>query len=138
MAEMQQKLQLLTLTYRQTMLQKCGYNWTVELLSRATLTQLKCLAARKMEFPDFDSTNYVANVQTLRYEFTSRFPEFRQDEIKVKSFAHLFDLAVEDSSGDCQMELIQLQAGEILRIAWWTSTNSMIVECYSICPVMQE
>ena len=44
-------------------------------------------------------------------EFTNRFPDFRQNEIKLKLFAQPFDLAVEDSPDDCQMELIELQAG---------------------------
>ena len=78
-------------------------------LGRATLTHLTCLAAMKMEFPDLDSTSYVASVQKLRYEFTCRFPEIRRDEIKVQLFAHPFHLAVEDSPDDCQMEIIELQ-----------------------------
>ena len=69
-----------------------------------------CFAARKMEFPDIDSTNYAASVQKLCDEFKSRFPEFRRDEIKLKLFAHPFNLAVEDSSDDCQTELIEQQA----------------------------
>ena len=69
-----------------------------------------CFAARKMEFPDIDSTNYAASAQKLHNEFTSRFPEFRRDEIKLKLFAHPFNLGVEDSSDDCQKELIELQA----------------------------
>ena len=48
-------------------------------LGRDTLTHFTCLAARKIEFPDLDSTNYAASVQKLRDEFTSRFPEFRRD-----------------------------------------------------------
>ena len=32
------------------------------------------------------------------------------DEIKAKLFAHPFDLAVEDSPDDCQMEPTELQA----------------------------
>ena len=63
-----------------------------------------------MELPDLDSTNYAASVQKLCDEFTSRFPEFRRDEIKVGLSAHHFDLAVEDSPDDSQMELIELQA----------------------------
>ena len=79
-------------------------------MGRATLTHFTCLAARKMEFPDLDSTNYAASVQKLCDEFTSRFPELRRYEIKVKLFAHHFDMSVEDSPDDCQMELIELQA----------------------------
>ena len=63
-----------------------------------------------MELPDLDSTNYAVCVQKLHDEFTSRLPEFRRDEIKVKLFAHPFDLTVEDSPDDCQMELFELQA----------------------------
>ena len=37
------------------------------------------------------------------------FPEFRPDEIKQKLFAHPFDLAVEDSPDNCQLEIIDLQ-----------------------------
>ena len=51
-------------------------------------------------------SNWCSCVQKLRDEFTSRFPEFRRHEIKVNLFAHPFDLAVEDSPDDCQMELI--------------------------------
>ena len=80
-------------------------------LSRATLTHFTCLATRKLEFPDLDCTNYEASVQKLRAEFTNRFPDFRQNEIKLKLFAQPFDLAVEDSPDDCQMELIELQDG---------------------------
>ena len=59
-----------------------------------------------MEFHYLDSTNNAASVRKLRNEFTSRFPEFRRDEIKAKLFAHPFDFAVEESPDDCQMELI--------------------------------
>ena len=79
-------------------------------LSRAMLTHFMYLAARKIEFPYLDSTNYSASAQRLRDEFESRLPEFRRDEIKVKLFAHPFHLAVEDSPDDCQMELFELQA----------------------------
>ena len=71
---------------------------------------LTCLSARKMEFPDLDLTCYAASVQKLCDEFTSSFPEYRRDDIKVKLFAHPFDLAVEDCPDDCQMKLIELQA----------------------------
>ena len=63
-----------------------------------------------MEFHDLYSTNYTTSVQKVRDEFTSRFAEFRRDEIKVRLFAHPFDLALEDSNDDCQMALIALQA----------------------------
>ena len=63
-----------------------------------------------MEFPDHDSTNYAASAQKPCHEFTSRFPYKGRDEIKVKLFARPFDLAVENSPDDCQMELIELQA----------------------------
>ena len=92
----------------------CAFERKIELLQvqmcRATLTHFTCLAARKMEFPDLDSTNNAASAQKLHDEFTSRFPEFRRDEIKVKLFAYPFDLAVDDSRHGCQMELIELQA----------------------------
>ena len=112
-------------------------------LGRVTLTHFMCLAARMMEFPDLDSMDYAASVQKLRDEFTSIMPEFRQDENKVNLSAHPFDLAVEDSPDNCQMELIELQAyidtrGDILRIVWWIFTISMCVECFPICPAMQE
>ena len=61
-----------------------------------------------MEFPDVDSTNYAACVLKLRVDFTIRFTQFRQDEIKVKLSAHPFYLAVKDSPDDCQMELVAL------------------------------
>ena len=92
----------------------CAFDKKLELfqvpLGRASLTHFACLAARVMEFPDLDSTNYAASVQKLRDEFISRFPEYTRDGIKVKLFAHPFDLAVEDSPDDFQMELIELQA----------------------------
>ena len=106
-------------------------------MSRVTLTLLTCLAVGKMEFPDLDSTKYSESVQKLCDEFTSIMPEFRQDENKAKLSAHPFDLAVEDSPDDCQMELIDLQAyidtrGDIQKILWWTFTNSMFVESFPI------
>ena len=59
-------------------------NGTVQVpFGRATLANFACLAARKMEFPDLESTNYEASIQKLRNEFTSRFPEFRRDQSKV-------------------------------------------------------
>ena len=79
-------------------------------VGRAMLTQFPCLAVRKMELPYLDSTNNAASVRKLRNEFTSMFPEFRRDEIKVKLFAYPFDLTAEDSPDNCQMELIELQA----------------------------
>ena len=39
-------------------------------LGRATLIHFTCLAVRKMEFPDLDSTNYAASVQKLCNELT--------------------------------------------------------------------
>ena len=48
--------------------------------------------------------------QRFHNEFTNRLTEFRRDETKAKLFAHPFDLAVEDSPDNCQMELIELQA----------------------------
>ena len=88
----------------------CTFEKKLELfqvqLGRATLTNFTYLAARRMEFPDLDSTNYVESAQKLHDDFTSRFPEFRHDEMKVNLLTHPFDLAVEDSPDDCQMELI--------------------------------
>ena len=93
-------------------------------LGRAMLTNFTCPAARKMELPDLDFTNNAASVQKLRNEFTIRFPEFRRDEIKVKLFVHSFDLAVEDSPGDCQLELIELQADMVTKRGY--SENSLV------------
>ena len=51
-------------------------------------------------------------------------------------------MAVEDSPDDCQMKLIDLLTwtprGVILKIAWWTFTNSMFADGFPICLVMQE
>ena len=106
------------------------------------LTNFTCLAARKMEHPDLDSTNHAANVQKLHNELTTRFPEFRRDEIKVKVLAYPFYMAVEDSTDDCQMELIELQTErnqlDILKIAWWPFTNSVCVESFPIRILMIE
>ena len=112
-------------------------------LGRTTLTHFTCLVARKMELPDLESTNYAASAQKLRDEFTSRFPEFRRDAIKVKLFAHPFDLAVEDSPDDCQLELIQLQTDMdtnrcFLKIVWWNFASSMFAESFQIFSVMHE
>ena len=79
-------------------------------LSRATLTHFTYLASKKMQFPDLDSTKYAASVLKLRDDFTSRFPEFRGDDINVKLSPHPIYLVVEDSPDNCQMELIELQA----------------------------
>ena len=62
-------------------------------LGRATLIHFTCLAARKMEFPDLDSTNYAASAQKLRDEFISRSPRFMRDEIEARMLTHPFDLA---------------------------------------------
>ena len=94
------------------------------------LTHFTCLAARKMEFPDLDSTNYAASVQKLRGEFTSWRPEHRRDEIKVKLFAHPFYLAVEDSPDDCQMDLNELQGDMDTKRGY--SENSL-VDFYKFC-----
>ena len=92
----------------------CAFEKKLELfqvqLRRATLTHFMCLASRKLEFPDLDCTKYGASVQKLYDEFANRFSYFRQNKIKLKLFAQPFDLAVEDSPEDCQMELIELQA----------------------------
>ena len=65
----------------------CAFEKKLELfqvqLGRATLAHFTCLAVRKMEFLDLDSINYAASVKKLRDELTSRFPEYRRDEIKV-------------------------------------------------------
>ena len=92
----------------------CGFEKKLELfqvqLSRATLTHFICLATTKLEFPDLDGSKYGASVKKLHGEFANRFPDSRQNKIKLKLFAQPFDLAVEDSPEDCQMELIRLQA----------------------------
>ena len=63
-----------------------------------------------MTFPFLHSNNHAASFQKLCSELTSRCPEFRRDEIKVKLSAHPFDLAVEDSPDECQMGLIEKKA----------------------------
>ena len=83
-----------------------------------------------MEFPDLYSTNYSASVQKLRNKFTIRLPEYRRDEIKVRLFAHPFDLAVEGSPDDCQIELIELQADMDTKRGY--SENSL-VDLYKLC-----
>ena len=92
----------------------CTFEKKLELfqvqLSRATLIHFMCLTTMKLEFPDLDCNKYGASVQKLCDEFANRFPDFRQNKIKLKLFAQPFDLAVEDSPEDCQMELIELQA----------------------------
>ena len=92
----------------------CAFEKKLELfqiqLSRAILTRFLCLATRKREFPDLDCAKYGARVQKLRGEFANRFSDFRQNQIKLKLFAHPFDLAVEDSPEDCLMELIKRKA----------------------------
>ena len=80
------------------------------LLSRATWTHFLCLETRKLEFPALDCTKYEASVQKLCDEFANRFPDFRQNKIKLKLFAQPFDLAVEDSPEDCRIELFVRQA----------------------------
>ena len=77
-----------------------------------------------MVFPYVDSTTYVASVKKLRDEFTSRFKEFRQYEIREQLFAHPFDLAMEDCPHDCKMELIELQADMDTKMGY--SENSLI------------
>ena len=52
------------------------------------------------------------------------FTEFRQHEIEVRLFAQPFDLAVNDSPDDCQMELIELQAGMDTKRGY--SENSLV------------
>ena len=83
----------------------CAFEKKLELFQvqfrRATLTHFMCLVTRKLEFPDLDCTKYGARVQKLRDEFANRFPNFRQNKIKLKLFAQSFDLAVEDSPEDC-------------------------------------
>ena len=64
-----------------------------------------------MEFPYLDTTNYAASGQKLCDEFTSRLPEFRQDEIKAKLSAHPFELAVEDSTAKWNVQNGKLQNG---------------------------
>ena len=92
----------------------CAFKKKLELfqvqLSRATLTHFMCLATRKLEFPDLDCTKYEARVQKLRNEFANKFPDFRQNKIKLKLFVQPFDWSVDDSPEDCQIELIELQA----------------------------
>ena len=100
-------------------------------MDRVTLTHFACLAARMMEFPDLDTTNYAASVQKLRDEFTSKFPEFRRDETRAKLFAHPLDLTVEDRPDDCQMELIELQADMDNKRGY--SDNSLVDFLQTLC-----
>ena len=77
-----------------------------------------------------------------RYAMSSQACFQSSDEMRYKqSCCSPFGSAVENSSDDCQMELIELQAGMdtkmvILKIVWWTYTNSMFVESIPISPVM--
>ncbi|XP_076308646.1 general transcription factor II-I repeat domain-containing protein 2-like [Tachypleus tridentatus] len=112
-------------------------------LRRAILTHFTCLATRKLEFPNLDCTKYGTSVQKLRDEFANRFPDFRQTEIRLKLFAQPFDLAVEDSPDDCQMELIELQADMDTKRKFSENslldfTNSVYVKSFPICPVMHK
>ena len=88
----------------------CAFEKRLELfqvqLGIATLTHFTCHAASKIEFPDPDSTNFVASLQKLSDEFTIRFPEFRQNEIKASCLLIL--LLGFGSPDDFQMELIEL------------------------------
>ena len=56
----------------------CAFDTKIELfpvqLGRPTLIYFTCLAARKIEFRDLDSTNYAASVHGLRDEFAGMFP----------------------------------------------------------------
>ena len=107
-------------------------NGTVQVpFGRATLANFACLAARKMELfrsrlvePRWpilhvsrpERWNFlILNPPTMRQVFKSYVMSSQagfqsSDEIKVKLFAHHFDLSVENSSDDCQIELIELQA----------------------------
>ncbi|XP_076373036.1 general transcription factor II-I repeat domain-containing protein 2B-like [Tachypleus tridentatus] len=112
----------------------CAFEKKLELfqvqLRRAILTHFTCLATRKLEFPNLDCTKYGTSVQKLRDEFANRFPDFRQTEIRLKLFAQPFDLAVEDSPDDCQMELIELQADMDTKRKF--SENSLL-DFYKLC-----
>ena len=55
-----------------------------------------------------DLVSYPARAEGLVN--MNRFSDFRQDRIKLKFFVQPFDLAVEDSPGDCQTELTELLA----------------------------
>ena len=46
-------------------------------------------------------TKYGDSVKKLHDEFANRFPDFRQNKMKLKLFAQPFDLAVEDSPEEC-------------------------------------
>ena len=112
-------------------------------LGKTTLSHLTCLEARKMGFPDLDSNNYAASVQELRYEFTRRLMKFRRDDIKVKLFAHHFDLQWKTvltivKWNSLNYKLTRTTRGNILKIVWWTFANSMLIESFQICPVVQE
>ena len=91
----------------------CAFEKKLELflvqLSRGILRHFKCLTRRKLEFSDLNCTTYGASVQKLREEFANRFRDFRREKIRLKLFAHPFDLEVEDCPDDCQIELIELQ-----------------------------
>ena len=66
----------------------------------------------------------LSSVRKLCNELTSRFPELRRDEVKVKLFDYPFYLAVEVSPVDCQMELIELQADMDIKRGY--SENSLV------------
>ena len=112
----------------------CAFEKKLELfqvqLNRTKLTHFMCLATRKLGFRDLDCTKYGASVQKLCDEFANRFADFRQNKIKLKLLAQPFDLAVEDSPVDCQMELIELQADINTKRKY--SGNSL-VDFYQLC-----
>lgn len=112
----------------------CAFEKKLELfqaqLSRGTLTHFTCLFTRKLEYPDLDCTNYAGCVQKLRDELANRYPNFRQNEIKLKLFAQPFDLSVKDCLNNCQMELIELQANMDIKRKY---QESSLVDFYKLC-----
>ena len=111
-------------------------------LGRATLTHFAFFAVGKWNFLIFISLSMQQVIKSDVMSW-SRIPEIRRYEIKVKLFVHPFDLAVEVSPDDCQMELIEPQADMDTKMGYSNNsyeeiTNSILVECFQNCPIMQE
>lgn len=89
--------------------------------SKLRLWENQILMGNTYHFPtlaaykNFDKTALAQELSSLNTEFTLRFQDFRSRELQLQMFMTPFDVDVEQVEMSLQMELIELQADNVLK-----------------------
>ena len=106
--------------------------WDKQLCKR-DYVHLPHLAQCDMQ-PTFDIEECVNVLSTLRNEFSSRFTDVRSHSQEFKIVSTHFDFPYDDAPSDVQLELIELQALDVLLFKFIYSTSLIF---YRLLPYAQ-